>query len=62
MVLERNEEGTITTQWYKKSTTSGRIISWTCNHTMKHKLATAKNMIRISEELTDDVRRSKKTN
>ena len=59
MILERGETGRIYTQWYQKSTSSGRIILVDCtsNHTMNQKIVTAENMIRTAERLTDDIYR-----
>ena len=53
MEIMRTNNGNIAIKWYKKPTTSGRILNYKSNHPMKQKMATAMRVMTRANMLTD---------
>lgn len=53
-VVRRNEDGTLTANWYQKPMASGRILNFASLHPMKQKINTAEGLIHRVRSLTTD--------
>lgn len=54
MLIEHHPNGTLTTCWYRKPTSSGRILNYYSNHPMQQKISTAIGLIDRVTRLTND--------
>jgi hypothetical protein len=52
MLLNRHDDGRITTDFYEKKTASGRILNWNSCHPINTKVNTATNFVRRMFDLT----------
>lgn len=54
MLVRRQEDGTITTEWYRKPIASGRILNYGSFHPLKTKISTAYGLIDRIVRLTSN--------
>ena len=45
LLMIKNEDGTIDTNWHRKNTFSGRYLNYFSNHPLKPKIAIIKNLV-----------------
>ena len=45
LLIIKNQDGTLVTNWFRKNTFSGRYLNFLSNHPFKQKIATTKNLV-----------------